>query len=66
MLRRVLIVCGFRIAAWREVRREGSRGEVGVRGMRIGGVGLAAIGAGVGGSWGCVSCGLPTLPERAD
>ncbi len=30
------MVLGFRIADWREVRRVGSRGEVGLRGMRIG------------------------------
>lgn len=41
------MVSGLRIASWREVRREGSRGEVGVRGMRIGRVGLVAIGRGV-------------------
>ncbi len=30
------MVLGFRIADWREVRRVGSRGVVGLRGMRIG------------------------------
>ena len=30
------MVLGLRIASWREARRVGSRGEVGVRGMRMG------------------------------
>lgn len=38
------MVGGVRSAVWRAVRRVGSRGEVGVRGMRMGVVELAAIG----------------------
>lgn len=41
------MVLGLRIAVWIEVRRVGSRGEVGVRGMRIAGVGVGAIETGV-------------------
>lgn len=41
------MVLGFRIASWREVWRAGSRGEVGVRGMRMGVGGLGAIEAGM-------------------
>ena len=38
------MVLGLRIASCREARRAGSRGEVGVRGMRIGVVEPVAIG----------------------
>ena len=40
------MVCGVRSAVWRAVRRVGSRGEVGVRGMRRGVVESGAIGGG--------------------
>lgn len=51
------MVLGARRACWREARREGSRGEVGARGMRMGAVGSGAMvglealgyGGGVGG-----------------
>ena len=44
------MVLGVKTASWRDVRRLGSRGEVGVRGMRIGGVELDAIETGAGSS----------------
>ena len=45
------MVWGLRIAFWREVRRAGSRGVVGVRGMRVGVVVLVVMVAGKGGRW---------------
>lgn len=43
------IVFGTRRADWREVRREGSRGWVGVRGMRMGVGVVEVVGIEVGG-----------------